>query len=339
MYSNLIPFENIVDAISDATGIKNLRNHYPQIRRFIRRSEKDIGYGSTLLLKRITYKISDGTILPDSNGGPGKIKLPDDLVSIEAVGMCYEGICPENYVHQGQYLFLCNHFDEFSLIYYSLLCDGNGNPTVSENHEEAVIAGVLWRMYQPKIWNREGDRTTYKELNQEYEDRCGEARGKDVMPTEQEWSKIASILRSSSLDLMVLNKEKCYMCVPEYENKQILDPSIDTTNDMVYFWQYDDLSIDISDAPNIDQLFLDSKSKQPIQVFIDGYVISYNAIGRIAIAISNVNENQYQIIDVFETDITSVVFDTYYDTLNRTQIYISKEIYSHGNIYYKLILN
>lgn len=340
MYSKLIPFENIVDSVSDATGIQNLRNHYPKIRRFIHRSTKDIGFGGSLILKRILYQTSDGTIVEDSNGKQ-RFRLPSDLVRIEEVGMCQDGICPEDYNIQGNYGFLCREVDSFHLIYYALLCDGSGNPAVSENHEEAVIAGILWRMYQPKVWNREGDRATYLDLGREYEDRCAEARGMDAFPTTaKEWAEIGQKLRMSYRDVLIYDSdEQCYCCLPLSYNNEVIDSLIDNTDDMVYYWQYTDLSKDITDAPNIDQTFLDAQGNQPVQVFIDGFIIPYTAVGRIGIAITNVDQDYYQIIDIFETDITSVAFDTYYDATNRIQIYISKEIYSHGNIYYKLIKN
>ena len=183
MYSNLIPFENIIDAVSDATGIKNLRNQYPQIRRFISRTEKDIGYGGTLILKRVCYSTEDGTILVDSTHENGRFRLPRDIVKLEEVGMCWQGLCPSDYRIQGNWGFLCRKITSFDLMYYALLCDGTGNPVVTENHEEAVIAGILWRMYQAKLWNREGDRVTYKELGVEYEDRVAEARGNDIWPS------------------------------------------------------------------------------------------------------------------------------------------------------------
>ena len=91
MYSNLVPFENIIDAIKDETGISNLRNLYPHVRRLLHRAQGEIGYGGSLIMKRIKYSVSDETLKDN------KIRLPEDFISIEAIGMCQEGICPNVY--------------------------------------------------------------------------------------------------------------------------------------------------------------------------------------------------------------------------------------------------
>jgi len=335
MYSNIVPFENIIDAIKDETGISNLRNLYPTVRRFVYRAEREIGYGHGLLLKKIDYKKSDGTILDL------KVRLPGDLLFLETIGTCNQGLCPDHYKIQGNFLFLCKDIDEFSLIYYTMLCDGEGNPTITENHFEAVVAGVKFFMYQAKMWNNEGNINFYKSLEIYYADRCGEARGDDVMPnTEKEWAQIAQHLRMSYRDILIYSQdEKCYSCLPLSTNNEVLTQEGDNTDEMVHYWQYNDLASDISLAPAIDQAFLDLQNSEEIQAFFDGYVIPWSNIGRIGIAITNVDEDYYQVLDVFQQDITTIVFDAYYDSVNRTQIYISKEYYSHGNIYYELIKN
>lgn len=335
MYSNIIPFENVVDAVKDEIGSTNLRNAYPQIRRLIYRAERDIGFGY-LLIKRIKYSIEEGTIFE------GKARLPEDLIKLEALGTCEFGLCPGAYHHQGNYLFLCDDIKEFDLVYYTMLCDGNGNPAVSENHFEAVVAGVKYFMYSSKMWNNQGSASYYKELKLLYYDNCGEARGNDVMPTtKDEWSQIADILKMSYRDALIYSpKNNSYCCVPTAINNEVINPNTGTqTDDIVYQWQYSDLATDISDAPNIDQEFLDLQISVLVDVYLNGHVVSYNKIGRIAFAIQNISEDYYQILDVFNTDITTVVFDSYYNEDLKTQIYISKEYYSHGNIYFQLIKN
>lgn len=333
MYSNVIPFENIIDGIKDETGIQNLRNLYPMVRRFVYRAERDIGFGNGLLLKRIDYKKSDSTILDL------KIRLPEDLIYLEEVGTCNQGLCPDDYKRQGNFLFLCNDIDEFSLIYYAMLCDGEGNPAITENHFDAVVAGVKFFMYQAKMWNNEGNFNYQKELKEYYFDRLGEAIGNDVMPsTDKEWAQIAQHLRMSYRDILIYSQdEKCYDCVPLSTNNEVLSLEGDQSDEMVHYWQYDELLSDISNAPTITQAFLDLQNSETIQVFLDGFLIPWTNIGRIGLAITNVDEDYYQITDVFQQDITTIVFDKYYDSVNRTQIYISKEYYSHGNIYYELI--
>lgn len=335
MYSNLVPFENIIDAVKDETGLTNLSNLYPQIRRFIYRIEKDIGFGGGALLKKITYSKSDNTIVDL------KFKLPSDLLYLESVGMCNEGLCPGDYRIQGTWGFLCKDVESFSLLYYTIICDGEGNPAITENHFDTVVAGIKYYLYEPKLWNGEGNLNYGVSLRQYYFDRIGEAIGNDVMPSNKEWSKISQLLRMSYRDILIYSSQKkCYCSVNESANNQVIEETGTTeNNDMVYFWQYNDLTSDISLAPEIDQNFLDSKSNQSISSFLNGYTVPYSEVGRIGFAIKSELGSIYKITDVFGTDITLLVFSTYYNETLKTRIYISKEYYSHGNIYFKLIQN
>lgn len=339
MYSKTVPFQNVVDGVFDETGISNLRNFYPKLRRLIYRVERDIGFGYGLLIKKIRYSTSDNTI------SENRIRLPEDLIKIEAFGTCENGLCPGTYNHQGNYLFLhpSLNITEFDLVYYTMLQDGEGNPCVTENHFDCVIAGIKFYMYQPKLWNNEGNLNYGRELKEYYFDRIGEAIGDDVMPTtKEEWSAIAGQLRMSYRDTLIYNQGKsCYEIVPNSVNNEILEPGGGGTpsNQLVYDWQYSDLTKDINDTPTIDQGFLDLQSRNSIEDYLNGATIEYTSIGRVAIAVSDVNKDEYRITDVFGQDITELVFETYYNEDMKVQYYVSIDIYSYGSIYYKLIKN
>ena len=224
MYSNLVPFENIIDAVHDETGIANLRNLYPRIRRLIYRIERDLGFGYGLLIKKIPYSVAAGTIV-DS-----KVKLPEDLVHIEAVGTCNEGLCPNCYIHQGNYLFLCcDKIEEFDLVYYTMLLDGEGNPAVTENHFDAVVAGIVYYLAKNKKWNKEMTLQDLLYYEKYYFDRIGESIGQDVWPTTQdEWAQIAGHLKMSYRDILIYdNEQNCYTCVPSSSNLTLSDESDD----------------------------------------------------------------------------------------------------------------
>lgn len=338
MYSKIVPFETILDGVKDDTGITTLRSILPKIRRLVYRCEKDMGFGSTAILKKILYSVADGSIIVSDDGKTKKIRLPEDILALEEVGLCAEGVCPGTYIIQGNYLFFCNEImsiEEFHLVYYTLLCDGEGNPLSSENHHEAVIAGVSYWLYKPRRWQDKGSRQQFKDLEDYYHDRLREAIGNDIMPsTSKEWSKIAARLRHSYRDTLMYDPgEKCFCALPISENPTGTDTNIDA---IMYYWQYEDLSTNIDIAPFITQEFLDAQNYATIQSFINGQIVNYSKIGRIAFAIKNIPQDTYRIYDVLGTDITDVVFDTYYNTELTTQIYISKEYYSHGSIYFKL---
>lgn len=347
MYSNLVPFEEILERVKDRTALTNLSNHLPKIRRMVFDVEKDLGWGGTAILKRTTYRTSDNTIQVTNSGGnlSYRVRIPEDLLSLEEVGMCNEGVCPGDYRIQGRYIFFCNPVEEFNLIYYSLLCDGEGNPSVTENHVDAVVSGITFFLYRPKIFNgKEGSMSVYKELEDYYFDRLAEARGDDIWPsTDLEWSKIADLWRMSSRDIALYTERgKCYSCLPEDLTAPVLPddggtvPTPDLT-ELVYFWQFDVTSTDISIAPTITQTYLDTKPRLEVSAFISGTTVSNSNLGRIAFALINSGINKYKIEDAFGSDITSVVFDTYYNEVLDLQIYISKEIYIEHNIYFKFV--
>lgn len=331
MYSEIVPFEDIISALKDNTGISNMRNMYPQIRRLINRIQKEIGRGPTMILKRKTYSVANGLIQNK------KIKLPEDMIDLESFGMCKEGLCPNDYIIQGNYAFLCRNIDKFSLIYYALLCDGTGNPVIVENHLEAVVHGIMYFMYKSKMWNNEGNFNFYKDLERYYEDRIGEARGNDLMPsTQQEWAQISSLWNMSLKDYMMYNVlERCYCCVPEINN-ETMTTNPDNQN-TIYYFQFSDTSLDINYASEIDEAFLLLANSESFFTFSQGYIVEYNTIGRTGFAYYSETSNKYKIFDVFNNDITNVVFESYYNEELKLQILISKEISSFANIYYKFI--
>jgi hypothetical protein len=337
MYSKFISFEEIVEGIKDDTGITNLTNSYGKIRRLIFRCHQDIGYGASLILKRVTYSIENGNII--NTNGVLKIKLPEDITFIEAIGMCHEGMCPGSYNIQGNYLFICDKkVRKFSLIYYTLLCDGNGNPAVSLNNKEAVISGVAYFMYKQRRWNDKGSRAVLQELQTYYEDRIGEARGANVMPdSKEEYSRIASAFKRSYSQTLIYNNERaCYCCIEESD--VVIAPS-DNATSFIYEWQFDDLINNIDFAPLVNQEFLDLQNTIPLNTFLSGTLISYTKIGRICFAITNTTENKYAIRDIFNNNITNIVFDSYYNSQANMQIFISKEYYTFGSIYFMLTPN
>lgn len=331
MYSHQVSFYEIIEGVKDDTGISDLRSRYSQIRRLIYRCEQDIGFSNTLVMRKITYSKEKGNIVNK------KVRLPDDILKIESVGMCKEGLCPGDYRIQGNFMFLCRDIDEFSFIYYTLYKDEEGNPVTTQNHKEAVISGIAYYMYKPLRFQNKGSQNVYESLKRYYEDRVGEARGDDFMPTTQEqWSYISRILRMSSSQVLIYDKGKsCYTCVDEYIPDNSDKPIEDIL--LVYQWQYDDFTSDISLAPTIDQAYLDLQTKVPEKSFKNGMNFTYTKIGRIGFALQNTANNKWNILDVIGNIITDTVFDRYYNSTLKTEIFISKEVYSFGDIYFKLV--
>jgi hypothetical protein len=217
MHSNFVPFEEIVELVKDDTGIENLKNLYPKLRRFIYRAEKDIGFGGSTILKRVKYSVEDGSILFD--GDQYKLRLPEDYMYLEDVGMCHEGVCPGDYKLQGNWMFFCKSkkIESFSFIYYTLLKDGEGNPVTTENHSEAVVAGIVYWLYKARRFKDKGQFGQMRYYEEYYHDRISEARGDDATPnTAREWAKLAQYMNMSNREVMLYSEdENCFCAIPE----------------------------------------------------------------------------------------------------------------------------
>lgn len=217
MHSNFVPFEEIVELVKDDTSISNLRNLYPKLRRFIYRAEKDIGFGGSTILKRVKYSVAGGSIAFD--GEQYKLRLPDDYMYIESVGMCHEGVCPGDYKLQGNWMFFCKgrKIEEFSFIYYTLLKDGEGNPVTTENHSEAVVAGIVYWLYKSRRFRDKGQFQQMRYYEEYYHERIAEARGDDATPnTEAEWAKLSQYMNMSSKEVLLFSEEmNCFCAIPE----------------------------------------------------------------------------------------------------------------------------
>lgn len=108
----------------------------------------------------------------------------------------------------------------------------------------------------------------------------------------------------------------------------------------IYQWQFEnDLITDIDVAPAINQVYLESKALLNTNQAENGINVQFNFRGRISFAVQGKGEDYYGIYDQFNQDITSIVFDKYYNEDLDVDIYISKEFYSPSTIYFKFIEN
>lgn len=335
MYSTLVPFEEILEDIKDDTGITNLSNFLPKVRRLIFRAERDIGFGGTTVLKRIQYKVSDGSII--TSGDQYKIQVPEDLLSFEEVGMCNEGICPGDYVIQNKYMFFCGKKkpDSFTLIYYALICDPEGNPVVTENHREAVVSGVSMYMYRQRRFKDKGNNNTYQAMEKYYHDRIAEARGDDFFPTSpSEWSKAASLMQMSSRDIMLYNpKEKCFCVVPMSDNPFATKKENEFE---IYSFQFENILDTIDNSELITDAFIENNATgHNTSDLLEGKQVQYNSIGRIGWAIYTETPDNYNICDILNNITNDVSFQSVYDNERNLQIFISNEYYTPSSVYYK----
>lgn len=106
----------------------------------------------------------------------------------------------------------------------------------------------------------------------------------------------------------------------------------------VFYWQLSDPISDIEDViPLLTDVYLATKPTDRFQVFTQGKIISYSQIGRIVFTIKNADSANFTLNDSLGNDITDQ-FDTYYDSVNKYALFVSKIPYSYGNVYFKFKL-
>jgi hypothetical protein len=323
MISGFVYFEEIVENIKDVTGIENLMPLYEKIRRFIFNAERDIGAGGVIVRKCKKYTLGDG------NYDGCSIILPEDFIGEQSYHKINAGCLEGNIIRLYE-----TGAETVTFNYLGYLLDSNGNPFTTRNHLDAVVFYARLRLYSSKYFLGTGNRSTYKDFQIEYNDEVLSSRGEDAFPTEEEWGEIGATLNGGTIEAMTNCGIKEITCCGD-TNKECTP--VNSIDQLVYYWQFDNLLDNIDFAAFINQVFLDSVLSTTIEDFEDGKTIEYSLIGRIGIAIRGIDENQYQIEDTFGQNITDIVFDKYYNEELKTHIFISKEYYSNGNIYFKLI--
>ena len=189
MISRIVYFDEVVEGIKDATGIENAAPLHDKIRRFIFKAEEGLGAGGLIVRKKKTYIKGDGYY-------DGKtILMPADFVGEFSYGDLGLG----NFVGDRLELY-CDGPQELDLRYMGFLLDDNNNPVTTGNHLDAVVAYAVYRMYSARIFLKTGNANIYKMFRQEWYDAVGEARGKDVFPTEEQWIGIGKTMNGGAYE-------------------------------------------------------------------------------------------------------------------------------------------
>ncbi len=336
MISALVSFQELLETVKDDTGLSNLRSQYERISRFIARATEDLGYSGAQVFKKVPY-VNDGT-----NFDGKRIWMPLDWIEFYGIKDQDGEVLKENYIVQGNFLHFCDGKtrDKAELYYYGMMADGFGYPCVTRNQKEALSAYIIWKLMASKAFLQASH--TSLSLADRYEQKWKDLRdaaiGNEVWPTnEQEWAQIANTLKFSTKDAIIyyVYNDLESACALEAKTKCVLREVQKMIT--VYHWQYADRVSNIDLAPAVSQGFLDDETtKQSLETFMEGLTIPYANIGRIGFAVQGGSARDYDIYDLLNSNITEIVFDTYYNSTLKLDIYISKEFYSHSNMFFKL---
>lgn len=229
MKSGVYNFYQFVQDLQDSTGHQNLSNRYAEIRRLMFRGEREINpFGSVFVRKKMKLYVGNG------NFDGTKLRLEEDFVYLDKVGCCDEGLCEGSYyiTPTNSHLVLCDGETrtEITYVYWAVRCDENGWPYTTYNHSEALIKWVIlqWKRqayFMGKIGLRE-----VQALEIDFEDHAAFARGEDMFPTEEQFTKMAM---TNQTQMMVLwtefdrDGDGCIECSC-LEDFSEMDPNDDT---------------------------------------------------------------------------------------------------------------
>ena len=331
MISGIVPFEEIVQAVKDETGIENIRPFYEKIRRLIFRGEREIGYGGSVVLMKKTYHVAGIT---NSNPNFGKyFVFPEDFIEFEGVGQDCKKITENKYLISSEGMRFHKKQDkDIVLLYWGLGVDEHGYPMVTRNHEEAVIAYIVWKLYSPKIFLGIGNMNAKDDYKQAFTMALLEARGDDAFPTLEQWNAIGQLSytdRRTLIDQPVHSYDYC----AEYEDE--IDESEPDLTKNVKFWQ-----LGLGDTiealiPLVNPAFLFEKEGVPLEQFEDGHEVDFISIGKICYAITETDDDYYVFKD-FMNNVVDSAFDVHYFEDLRVKLYVSKNTISHTKIIFKI---
>lgn len=108
-----------------------------------------------------------------------------------------------------------------------------------------------------------------------------------------------------------------------------------TDNTLVYYWNQGNYSLDIQElSESLSMSYLDSKPKESLSVFQDGFVVPVTSISKIAFVVRRSANDSFQILDALGNNVTET-FDTFYNPTLQAAIFISKNVYAPSNIFFK----
>jgi hypothetical protein len=333
MNAGFTSFEQIIEGIKTETGITNLMNRYNQVRELILRAETEINPYSGFLIKKKMLLFKQNGIFDGSS-----IKKPFDFVSVDKVGSCEDGLCEGSYFETESHIVICDKDikkkESIVYTYWALHFDRNGNPMVTNNHKEAVIAFIIWKLYSSKVFMGNGNRAVKLDYQREFEERLHEARGEDFMTTNMNPIYLSNMM--SGYEMYLESKRDICLCsssciTSEEENP---DETLHIMN--VYYWQNESPSETLQDILlNLNQEFIDEiETKQLWSIFEQGYIVPLSEYGKLCFLVQYTNLDQFQIFDSLNNDVTDKFEQYYIESLN-AMFFVSVVPYSYSNIYFR----
>jgi hypothetical protein len=181
-----ISVKQIVSAVIRNLGIQDAAREFHNFVEWAFEAEKKIGSYSTF-----DKKIADLTVISK------KVLLPTDFLNtIEILSETGNYDSANSYMSGGYLNIDVPDSTVLKLHYEAISTDDEGYPTVSAAHEDAIASYIMYKYKGRDYYNQKLPRYVYQDLKKEWSMQCAQARGKDNMPTKQQWRNIGKYWNS-----------------------------------------------------------------------------------------------------------------------------------------------
>jgi len=171
-----ISVKQIVSAVIRNLGIQDAAANFHHFVEWAFEAEKKIGSYTTFDKKILSLSVVDKRAL-----------LPDDLLNIIEI----PGWDNVNFYISGGYVHADVADGKYDIHYDAISTDNDGYPTINSNHEDAIASYIMYKYKAKDYYNQKLPRYVYQDLKKEWSYQCAQARGKDNMPTKQQWRAIS----------------------------------------------------------------------------------------------------------------------------------------------------
>jgi hypothetical protein len=181
-----ISVKQIVSAVIRNLGVQDAAREFHNFVEWAFEAEKKIGSYSTF-----DKKIEDLTV---SNK---RVLLPaDHLNTIEILSETGTYDSTNCYASGGYLNIDVPDGTVLKFHYEAISTDEEGYPTISASHEDAIASYIMYKYKGREYYNQKLPRYVYQDLKKEWSMQCAQARGKDNMPTRQQWRNISNYWNS-----------------------------------------------------------------------------------------------------------------------------------------------
>lgn len=170
-----ISVKQVVSAVIRNLGIQDASANFHNFVEWAFEAEKKIGSYTTFDKKIATLTVTDK-----------RSTIPEDLLNvIEVIG--WDDV---NHYMSGGYIHADVSDGEYKLHYEAISTDDEGYPTIAGNHEDAVASYIMYKYKAKDYYAQNLPRYVYMDMKKEWSYLCAQARGRDNMPTKQQWRNI-----------------------------------------------------------------------------------------------------------------------------------------------------